>query len=112
MADELKERLEKLVNGLLLEESVKQSLLEAIQNKAVDQKLLEKIKFFIDQAVVDYQAEADKQIAKIRDGLNITLASIDKDFEQIEKDTKEEVKIKSRENDQKEIERIRKTLNP
>jgi argininosuccinate synthase len=110
MEQELKERLSKLVKGLLIDEVVRQSLLEAVEKNQIDQKLLEKVKFFIDQAIVDYQVEADKQIEKIRTNLNETLSNLDKDFVDIEKDTKEEVKVSARLKDQKNLEEIRKKL--
>ncbi len=111
MENALKQRITKLVQGLLLDDVTKQTLLEAISKNQIDAKLLEKIKFFIEQATVDYEAEAEKQIAKIRDDLNTTLANVEKEFSTIEQEAKQEQKEQSKRKDQEQIEDIRKSLS-
>lgn len=110
MENNLKTRLVNFIKALLIEDVVKQGLLDSIEKNGLTKELFEKVKFFVDQAIVDYKEEAEKQIVKIRDELTSTLDNIEKEISTIEKQARLEQKNASHKKDEQQLEEVRKTL--
>jgi hypothetical protein len=109
--DELKQRLIGLVQNFLVEEPVKQSLLEEIEGQGVTEQVLNHVQEILDKSIADYQELTAKEMQQLDARLSYDEQELVKEFRELQLEIRQQKSETIKQQDQQQIEEIRKKLS-
>jgi hypothetical protein len=92
---------------LYVDEPVREKLLVRLHTEGVSEELIKTIKGYIEDSVVKFQKEAEVELKAFEDSLKGTVGEVEHQYAQ----AVEQEKLKQKQADQEEVEKIRKQLS-